>query len=125
MASDDDDLRERVLAYMREHTLKAPAMARHCDVPLDTLKCILYKQTQSPRVATRERIEAAIKLPPPARPLPKHGERILALWGKVSSDAIGEELGITGAAVRRVAATMGIAKRRNGSDGRTTQLAQR
>jgi hypothetical protein len=120
----EDTLRDRALAYMRRHKLTAPAMARHTGIPVDTLKSLLYGQTRSCRAATREAIEAAISASPPDRPPPKHGARIAELWDRLSSDAIGADLGISGALVRRIAASMGLSRNRRAENGRTERVGR-
>ena len=101
---------EVLRAYIAEHRLTEPAMARHIGIPYRTLRGILTRG-YTPRPDSFAAIERALCRPPPAKKLPAHAEEIARMWPEHSSVAIARNLGISKQRVLQIVRAMGLPPR--------------
>lgn len=104
---DPAELVEQVKAYMRRNRLAVPAMALHAGISANTLRFII-ERGRRPRLPARSALSAAIAKQPPKKPDPPYSDIVREDWGKVSSEAIGARVGVSGARIRAIAKAIGL-----------------
>lgn len=104
---------DQVRAFMQQHRIRIPEMAKRAGISRHSLKGIIVN-SRNPKSDNRERLIAAIAEPPPPRE-PAHADVVRAYWGSESSREIARRIGISGARVRAIAKLIGLTNGRDQS----------